>query len=142
MQLPAGHAHQGQGGPSWARQHDHLRGVTCVLDRVGFYGRRGATTEPSAYGSVLHNVVTGAELYDEIDHLEKPTSFCCLAGGFSLLAELAAEVAATLKGAVEAVAAETEFDEEHMERQRTRCKALLEGKLADIVLHAEAESAT
>ncbi|KAM3442436.1 hypothetical protein MY4824_001030 [Beauveria thailandica] len=116
-------------------------------DSAGSFGLYDARSEQFAFASILHNLTTGIELYEDkgpeaLDLLKDlvfpelgdspldKLTLTCWMGGFATLADLAM-AAGQLVGAEGAKGATT-FDDEYMSKMMSQCQELLEGKLAGI----------
>ncbi|KAJ6784539.1 hypothetical protein PWT90_06757 [Aphanocladium album] len=126
----------------WAR----LRGCDGG-EQAGSFGLYDAWSEQFAFASILYNLTTGTELYEEkgpevLDLLrdlifpeleETPLNLLtlrCWKGGFATLADLAMETK-RLEGA-EGAESGTRFDDGYMNKMKAQCQKLLDGKLAGI----------
>ncbi|OAR00393.1 hypothetical protein LLEC1_06871 [Akanthomyces lecanii] len=133
-----GSMNPGNGAP-WVRLRE--------CDGGGSFGFYDACSEQFAFASILHNLTTGIELYEDegpeaLDllkalvfpelggsPLDKLTVKCWM-GEFASLADLAT-AAGRLDGA-EGAKSGTKFDDEYMNTMKAQCQELLEGKLAGI----------
>ncbi|EGX93917.1 protein kinase domain-containing protein [Cordyceps militaris CM01] len=137
-----GSMNPGNGAP-WVR----LRG----REGFGSFGLYDACSEQFAFGSILHFMTTGIELYEDkgsevldmLENLELPElgdsaldklTVKCWMGGFATLADLA--MAAGLLDGAEGAKGGTRFDDEYMNKMKAQCQELLEGKLAGIQFDA------